>query len=236
MSQKTPQGLAITKSHEGLVFVYLESGTDVTDAELNDWYDEHAPLKLAVPGVKSACLYKAVDSQTPTWLMLSDIETLEVVNSEAYTASRARVSDREKAILEKIEGLSRRTYVHMSTFTHPDTAANSLPCKFVLVVAIDMTTPEEEDDLNKWYDEEHMDLLSKIPGWKQGRRYKLVDSSQKGLMTDKPVYKYVAVHEFSENNFLSSPEFKVATSTEWRERVMKNAKRKARIFELYKKF
>jgi len=237
MSQKTPQGLDVSKSHEGLVFVYLEPGTDVTEVDLNDWYDnEHAPLKLTVPGVKSAIRYKAVDSQTPTWLALYGIETPEIVNSEAYNALRARASDKEKAILEKIGGLSRRTYVHMSTFTHPDTTAESVPCKFVLLVTLEVPTPEEEDDLNKWYDEEHMDLLSKIPGWKQGRRYKLVDFDQKGLMEDKPVSKYLALHEFDNNNFLGTPEFKHATSTEWRDRVMKNARRKARVFELYKKF
>ncbi|KAJ7252770.1 hypothetical protein B0H12DRAFT_1017950 [Mycena haematopus] len=223
-------------SSEGLLFVYLESGS-IKEDELNDWYDnEHIPLRLAVPGIKSAVRYKAADSQTPTWLTLYDIETPEVANSEPYTGLQARASDREKAIAEKIGGLSKRTYVHMSTFTHPDTTAESLPCKFVLVVALEMTTPEGEDDLNRWYDEEHMDLLSKIPGWKQGRRYKLKDFSQKGVMADEPVFKYLAIHEFTENNFMTSPEFKHASSTEWRARIMQNAGRKARVFELYKKF
>jgi hypothetical protein len=65
-----------------------------------------------------------------------------------------------------------------------------------------------------------------------------VEYGQKGeLMVDKPVSKYLAIHEFLENNFLDSPEFKHATSTEWRDRVMNNAvRRKARVFELYKNF
>ncbi|KAJ7890550.1 hypothetical protein B0H14DRAFT_2689784 [Mycena olivaceomarginata] len=216
MSQETPQGLVVTTALEGLVFVYLEPGP-VSEADLNDWYDnEHAPLKLTVPGVKSAIRYKAVDSQTPTWLALYGVDTPEVAKSEPYNALQARASDKEKAILEKVEGLSRRTYVHTATFTHPDTPAESLPCKFLLVVTLEMPNPEQEDDLNKWYDEEHMDLLSKIPGWKQGRRYKLIDFNQLKGLADKP--------------------FKHATSTEWRERVMKNAGRKARVFELYRKF
>ncbi|KAJ7890554.1 hypothetical protein B0H14DRAFT_2689813 [Mycena olivaceomarginata] len=64
MSQETPQGLVVTTALEGLVFVYLEPGP-VSEADLNDWYDnEHAPLKLTVPGVKSAIRYKAVGGRT----------------------------------------------------------------------------------------------------------------------------------------------------------------------------
>jgi hypothetical protein len=99
---------------------------------------------------KSAVRYKAVDSQTPTWLTLYDIETPEVANSEPYNAVRARASDNEKAILSKIGGLSRRTYAHMGTFTHPETTAKSMPCKYILAVTLEMMTPEAEDDLDKW--------------------------------------------------------------------------------------
>ncbi|KAF8216478.1 hypothetical protein K438DRAFT_1558472 [Mycena galopus ATCC 62051] len=224
-------------SHEGLLFVYMESGKAIAEPELNDWYDnEHAPFRLTIPGVKSVIRYKAVDSQTPTWLTLCTMETPEVADSEYFSALQARASDKEKAIVGKIEGTSKRVYYHMGTFTHPGTAVESLPCKFLLVVTLEMTTPEAEDDLNKWYDEEHMDLLSKVPGWKQGRRYKLRDFSQKGLMADDPVSKYLAIHEITNNNFSSTPEFKHASSTEWRERIMKNACRKARVFELHKVF
>ncbi|KAJ7668335.1 hypothetical protein B0H17DRAFT_1142454 [Mycena rosella] len=216
-------------SAQGLVFIYLEAGPDVNETDLNAWYDnEHAPLRLTVPGFMSAIRYKAVDSQNPKWLTLYDIETPEAANSDAYNALRAQGSDNEKAILSKLGGLSRRSYLHMGTFTHPDTKPEELPSKYVFVVSLEMT-PEGEDELNKWYDEEHMDLLSKIPGWKAGRK--------RGELADQPVAKYLAIHELSNNDFLSTPEFKHATSTEWRARVMKNAvRREVRIFELHKDF
>ncbi|KAJ6591606.1 hypothetical protein DFH09DRAFT_1137502 [Mycena vulgaris] len=221
---------------QGLVVIYLEPGA-VKEEDLNDWYDnEHAPLRLTVPGFMTAIRYKAVDSQTPKWLTLYDIETPEVANSDAYNALRALASDNEKAILSKLGGLSRRSYVHMRTFTHPETTAEGLPSKYVWAVSLEMT-PEGEDELNKWYDEEHMDLLAKIPGWKRGRRFKLLDSAGRGSELDKPVSKYLALHELSNNEFMSTPEYKHATSTEWRERVMKNAvRREVRVFELYKDF
>ncbi|KAK6992196.1 hypothetical protein R3P38DRAFT_210261 [Favolaschia claudopus] len=156
--------------------------------------------------------------------------------SESYKALQTRVLEDEKEGLAKLEGVSKRTYVHSATFTHPTTEPESLPCKYILVVTLEMKTAEAEEDMNRWYDEEHMDLLSKIPGWKQGRRYKLVESNQRGTMADKPVSQYLAIHEFTNSGFASTPEFKHATSTEWRERVMKNADRHARVFELKNKF
>jgi hypothetical protein len=60
--------LLLQKSSQGLVFVYVEAGPHVSEADLNgvfctgfqvrqhieeftDWYDnEHAPLRLTVPG------------------------------------------------------------------------------------------------------------------------------------------------------------------------------------------
>ncbi|KAJ7504417.1 hypothetical protein B0H11DRAFT_2154560 [Mycena galericulata] len=222
---------------QGLVFVFLEGGPEVKEDDLNTWYDnEHAPLRLTVPGFLTGVRYKAVDSQTPTWLTLYDVETPDVANSDAYNALRAQASDNEKTIMSKIAALSRRTYVHIKTFTHPDTTTESLPSKYVLAVSLEMT-PEGEDELNRWYDEEHMELLSKVPGWKRGRRYKVLEYNQRGIMIDKPVFKYLAVHELDYKEFLQTPEFKHATSTEWRERVMKHCVgREVRVFELHKDF
>jgi len=227
----------MSQSAQGLVFVYIEGGPNVQEDVLNDWYDnEHAPRRLTVPGFNTAFRYKAVDSQTPTWLTLYDIETPDAAYSEAYNALGALGSDNEKLILSKIEALSRRSYVHIGTFTHPDTTVELLPSTYMLAVSLEMT-PEGENELNKWYDEEHMNLLSKVPGWKRGRRFRLVEFNQRGTLTDKPVFKYLALHELDNNDFLQTPEFKLAISTEWRDRVMKHCVgREMRIFELHRNF
>ncbi|KAJ7281566.1 hypothetical protein C8J57DRAFT_1298036 [Mycena rebaudengoi] len=230
--------MAEQKATEGLLFIYLEVGPDVKEADLNDWYDnEHAPLRLTVPGISSCTRYKAVDSNTPKWLTLYDLDTPNVANSEAYNALRAQGSDNEKAILSRIGGLSRQSFEHMKTYMHPETTADSLPGKYILVVHFEMP-PEHEEDFNSWYREEHMDLLAKVPGWKRGRRYQLLDSNQKGAaMVDKPVSKFLAIHDMDNNQFMDTPEFKHATSTPWRVRVTNAAiRREARVFELYKSF
>ncbi|KAJ7066583.1 hypothetical protein C8F01DRAFT_1123796 [Mycena amicta] len=220
-----------------LVAVLIEPGPHVTEDELTAWYEiEHVPRRLALPGFLSALRYKAIDSQTPTWLTLYDIEAPEIANSPEY-AALAEASDNEKAILAKLGGLSRNTYAHVGTFLHPDTTKQDLPTKYILAVGFIMKSADGEAELDKWYNEEHMDLLAKIPSWKQGKRFRLVDHRARGDLADKPVHKYVAFHSFDNRDFANTPEFKHATSTEWRERVMAQCvSREARVFELYKDF
>ncbi|KAJ7091341.1 hypothetical protein B0H15DRAFT_229218 [Mycena belliarum] len=181
----------------------------------------------------TAIRYKAVDSKPPKWLALYDIETPEVANSDDYNALRAQASDNEKMILSK---LGSRSYVHNGTFTGTETTSEDLPTKYVWVVSLEVAS-EGEDDLDRWYKEEHMDLLSKVPGWKRGRRYRLVDFDQRGGLSEAPVCKHLTLHEFDNKDFMATPEFKRATSTEWQARVLaKFVRKEVRLFELYRDF
>ncbi|KAJ6554947.1 hypothetical protein DFH09DRAFT_1248501 [Mycena vulgaris] len=224
------------KAIQGLVFVYLEAGPNIKEDDLNDWYDnEHAPRRLTVPGYMMAARYKAADSQAPTWLTLADIETPEITSSPEYEALGTLGSENEKTIISKLQGVSRRTYTLLRTTVHPETSPEALPGKYVLVVSFEIA-PENEDDFNKWYDEEHMDLVARVPGWKRGRRYKLVDSKQSG-QADELVSKYLIVHELDNGDFEPTAEFKYPTSTDWAKRVIGSAIRlEVRKFELHKVF
>lgn len=88
-----------------------------------------------------------------------------------------------------------------------------------------------------------MILLSKIPGWLRGRRYKLIESVYRGVNAkqpskdEKPCAEYLAIHDVMEKDgFMSLPEFKDA-QTPWREKIMKTiVGRELRWFEQYKIF
>ncbi|KAJ7119846.1 hypothetical protein C8R44DRAFT_788973 [Mycena epipterygia] len=230
--------MAEAKEKQGLLFVYVEPGPDVKESDLHDWYDgEHIPLRLTVPGFEAVARYKAIDSQIPTWLALYDVSGLSVLDSPEYKAMPSLASDNERAIMAKFSGLGRRTYTLISTTVHPETTAAALPGKYVMVVSYEIA-PENEEDFNKWYDEEHMDLISRIPGWKRGRRYKLVDSAQLiGNAPDQPACKYLAIHEIDNKDFEESAEMKHARGTEWAQRVRNYAiRREIRVFELHKGF
>ncbi|KAJ7644347.1 hypothetical protein FB45DRAFT_1053123 [Roridomyces roridus] len=228
--------LHVTRPAQALIFAYIDIGSNVEESAVNDWYDnEQAPRRLDVPGFIATSRYKAVDGQSPGWLNICDIETPGVIYTKAYIDLKDKSSDNEKLVLSKIEATSRRLCVPIATYTHPGYVENAPPSKYILTVGLEVT-PEGEDELNEWYEVEHMDLLSKIPGWQRGRRFKVMDAFQTGTFADKPVFKYLAIHEFDNADFKETEEFKHASSTEWRTRVFQKVTgRDARTFELQKR-
>src|SRR5690606_8933757 len=74
--------------------------------------------------------------------------------------------------------------------------------------------PEREEDLNRWYAEEHFADRMAMPGWLRGRRYVSLEGA----------HKYVALYELEDLSALTSPEYTAAqkNSTPWTRRVVDN--------------
>ncbi|TRM68911.1 hypothetical protein BD626DRAFT_472353 [Schizophyllum amplum] len=78
-------------------------------------------------------------------------------------------------------------------------------------------TPKEggDEELNKWYEEEHIPMLSKVPTWESAARFRLYCAS-----TEK-VPKYLALYEWGDVNAASaSPEYKAAVATPASEKIL----------------
>ena len=94
----------------------------------------------------------------------------------------------------------------------------------------------KEEELKKWYEEEHVPLLQKVPGWRRTRRFvtSYLDL-ESGHKTEK---EYLALHEYAPQNGLGGPEFKAAITTEWCDKIYKDVvkDRKRRVYELYYTF
>src|SRR5260370_6932365 len=82
----------------GLFSVSTDPGS-VDEAEFHDWYDhEHGPARLAVPGIRSAYRYGALDEEKPPWLALYNLDSPGVLDSPEYKAVAADASDRDKSV------------------------------------------------------------------------------------------------------------------------------------------
>lgn len=67
------------------------------------------------------------------------------------------------------------------------------------------------EPLNRCW-QEHINLLSKVPGWRRSRRYRLVD-----VESHAPLNRFLGMHEYASDNGLDdSPELQHARSTPWR--------------------
>jgi hypothetical protein len=71
------------------------------------------------------------------------------------------------------------------------------------------------EDYSKWFEEEHAELLSKVPGWVKSSRYELA----KSYGSQGHVAPFIAVHLYDELNGLGGPEWKKSVETEWTLRV-----------------
>lgn len=212
---------------DGLFLAFSDPGP-VPEEEFHDWYDnEHLPARLTVPGFRSGARYRAADGAAPPWLAVYDIGP-GTLQSAAYQDLRANNSDREKSILERLAVLDRREYALISDERPagaPDRSAEASPV--ILMVSMSVP-PGGEDDMNAWYREEHIPMLLAVPGWRRARRYRQVSG-------EGP--EYLSFHDVDGLHVFDNDEYKAATTTPWRNRIVKTAlSRERRVFALHKAF
>ena len=160
--------------------------------------------------------YKAVDGASPTWLAVYDLKSPAVLSSAPYKA--LPITPRDTDVLSRAQNLSRRVYELITTVTQPE--ATTFPTKLAHAVTI-LVPPELDEEFNRWYDEEHLPLLAKVPTFQRARRYKLVDSSQlAGPASEAPVHNYLTLHDADTDDYSDRPAFKEAIGTPWMAKVL----------------
>lgn len=219
-----------------LLYVLASPGDKVSTEEFNAWYDdEHAPNRTTVPGVQTALRYVADDDKTPSWLAVYDLDNAAVLSRPAYTNLWSTSSAREKDILSRMQTLHRRVYTHISTYTAPDYAPERR--KFLLCVGLEPAADSDltDEEFNRFYEEDHLPILAKGPGFLRATRWKLEDAKgQEG------VTRYMALYELEEEGmaFVNSQATKDSMSTEWWLRLGPKLSevRELRTFKLHKTF
>lgn len=193
---------------------------------------------MTVPGITSATRYQAVDGEKPDWVAIYDMATTETTKSPEYLSLRDKASDNERALIPRLPVLQRRNYSLITQATKPGLPENAVPGKYLLVVL--WSVQEELDaDFHKWYDEEHMGDISRVPGWLRGRRYKLVDGVDlvEGKGPEIPGWNYLVTHDWEDGNYTQTQEFIAALQTPWSKKIISGVKGASlRRFELHKNF
>lgn len=215
---------------KALLLVYTEPGDNLTEDAYHEWYEsEHIPLRMALPEFHTCSRLIQDDGKRPTYGATYDLPDATALQTEAYKHIMANRSDREKDVLQKMEFLDRRLYVlnERAPETVKEGYAGHVEGTTVSIVSIEVED-EHAEDFHRWYDEEHVPMLMKVPGWLRSRRYILVEDGTtgalKGLAGETKPPKFMAMHEFMTADYLQTPEGKAAISTPWREEVMKKVK------------
>lgn len=224
----------------GLLLVFSDPGAGVSEEEFTDWYDnEHVPQRLDIPAFQSWVRWKAADNAKPTWAASYDLTSYEATQQPPYTTLAVTRSDRENRIIQDLGVLERRTYELMDVPVPPPAAHFDprKPSRFISFISTEVKEGVDEI-LNRWYEEEHLPMLSKVEGWLRSRRFVLKDWTRTGVEgkeDDMPVPKYLAVHEWESIDAVRSPEVQKSWDTPLRTEVNKvTERRQLRMMEYYK--
>ncbi|GAK64892.1 uncharacterized protein PAN0_007d3108 [Moesziomyces antarcticus] len=224
----------------GLLVVFMHPG-DESLPTFHDWYDtEHVPLRIErFPTFRSAVRY-AVTSTTlshsslpeTTWGALYTISDNSVFAHTSYTSLRTQRSPREAELFTRLGVVDRRIYrLEYDSDTDPSLSppsplglepqlAKDTP-SYLVCNSVDIA-PEAESEFNAWWEQEHVPMLAKVPGWRRSRRFTLIDNGLTGTHA-KPgdadqVPKNLGLHEWHsppENH----PAYKASLTTQWRAKV-----------------
>ncbi|KAL9094934.1 MAG: hypothetical protein Q9165_002884 [Trypethelium subeluteriae] len=225
----------------GILYVKMQPAASLSADQFHDWYNnEHGPLRVRLPYCRNGFRYRASDKEKPEWMAVYDFDdTADLANKESYTNLRLPgvASQREFDVKSHVM-IDRRMFDLVETkqsdgFRQLEDIKNVGEGNFILAVGMTVKPGKDMKELEKWYTEEHIPLLAKVPGWRRSRRFltSAVDDSGK--------LEHLALHDYAPKNGLnSSEEYKIATSTPWRDKVMQEivAEKSRREYNLYYTF
>jgi pimeloyl-ACP methyl ester carboxylesterase len=205
----------------GILYVTMQPKPGLSLDQFHEWYNnEHGPTRLRIPDIFTNGLrYRESDGKEPTFLASYDVTSMSHLETPTYTVLRANRSPREAETIGQV--VVKRCFFDLvltkqSPLFLPIEQLADNEAEGIELVAVQNTLKEiegAEEDYKKWYEEEHMEVLSKVPGWLRTRWFK-TSSIERGVpMT------YLALHEYAKGNGLGGPEHQAAMSTSWREQV-----------------
>lgn len=209
-------------NNPGTLYVTMQPKPGLSLEQFHEWYNnEHGPTRLRLPQIFSNGLrYAATDDVQPHFLASYDVTSMHHLDTPTYLYLRANRSPREAETIGQVD-VTRYFYDLVSEHKAPnfrpieDLTDSEAEGQVLIAVENTVTALEgAEQALNKWYDEEHTPMLSKVPGWLRTRRYKTAVALDK----EAPI-KYLILHEYTKENGIGGPEYQAAISTKWREEV-----------------
>jgi hypothetical protein len=193
------------------------------EAEFNAWYDtEHIAERLSISGFLSARRWVAdLKPGEGKYLATYELVTPGVLLTEEYLERFRNPTPWTRRSLESTVYFRRWACEQIN----PGDAQPHMMA-YAQFVAIGDAPPEHEDEFNRWYDEEHIPLLSCVPGVLRARRF--VDPNAKP--------RYVALYDLADVSVVRHPEWQAALRTDWARKIDKLTGDCEWILRLYRNY
>ncbi|KAF2731585.1 hypothetical protein EJ04DRAFT_442739 [Polyplosphaeria fusca] len=170
----------------------------------NQWYQEvHVPDVLSAKpggkGVIAAWRFKSQDStRHRPYLALYSVPNMAFIQSREFRqVNQYSQMLPEGGPSQKSVDFDTRFYQRVQIFEKPEKELVGIGR--VLKCTAIQPAPGTEENFNRWYDEEHLEQVSQMSGWRKSTRYELIFKVQS---RDDPrpeeAPKYLAIHEFEE--------------------------------------
>lgn len=162
-----------------------------------------APLRRRRWEVSSSSLSDPATNLPPPPLQtLYDMPDIGFRNSDDFTG----IADRNPPSPQLMDSIYKNTHFEMRFYEQiqvvESPTASSDSAKFLVSAAMHPASdPASLADFDKWYREEHLPLLSRLPGFVRSRRFEIasatvLNQAQFGDVLEKAP-RYLALHEFS---------------------------------------
>jgi hypothetical protein len=195
----------------GLLLTVTEPPPEMEE-EFNAWYDtEHVPERNAITGFRSSRRWVAqgLSPGEGKYLATYELDSPEALTTPEYLS---HVGDHFTPWSKRCLGravLFRRWALGETGRPHDSMAVPSNVEARALFISLGDIPAEHEAEFNRWYDEEHVPLITKVPGVLRARRF--FDPA------GKP--RYVALYDLTGPEVRDHPDWKVATTTPWTQRI-----------------
>jgi heme-degrading monooxygenase HmoA len=190
----------MTNAPGGLLAVWMEPPPESED-DFNRWYDEeHLADRISLPGFSRVRRYRCLRGE-PSYLALYELAGKDALNTDEYAQARQNPTPWTKRVTGYVTKSVRREYEALSALG--ESPPEGAP--YVLVIGLE-TEPEHDDELNRWYEEEHLAALQSVPGVYSARRYRALDGGSP---------KYLAVYEWQTADIRETDAWKKAADTPW---------------------
>lgn len=178
----------------GLLAVWMDTPAEQED-DFNRWYnEEHLQDRMAFPGFLRVRRFVSL-SGPPKYVALYDFAD-GAMTSEPYLHARKNPTPWTQKVTSTLTTNIRNEYSLVKTIGE----SPATPAPYLLMVCLE-TEPEHDDELQRWYDEEHLAALQSVPGCHSAKRYRGTDIAA-GFPQNLAIYE------------LDAPE--VRTSDAWR--------------------
>ena len=185
----------------GLLAVWMDPPAELED-DLNRWYnEEHLIDRMAFPGFARVRRYLSV-SGPPKYVALYDFED-GAMTSEPYSHARKNPTAWTRKVTSTLKTNIRNEYQLVKSIGE----SPATPAPYLLMVCLE-TEPEDDAELQRWYDEEHLAALQSVPGCHSAKRYRGTDIAE-GFPQN------LAIYELDAPEIRTSDAWRKAADTPW---------------------